>query len=83
MALEKRQTQLAMGSDSDVEVGRKLALGDLAKALAEVACASQKDIEINVTGAENPTLASERGYQQALAVFGGVIAIALLTGAVP
>ncbi|RUP23490.1 MAG: HAMP domain-containing protein, partial [Curvibacter sp.] len=82
LALKKRQMQLAMGSDSDVEAGRKLALGDAAKAFAEVASASQKDIDINVTGAENSTLASERSYQQALTVFGGVIAVALLTGAV-
>jgi len=82
LALEKQQMQLAMGSDSDLETARKLALSEAAKAFAEVASASQKDIEINVAGAENSTAAADRSYQQALTVFAGVIAIALLTGAI-
>src|SRR5450830_162904 len=81
LVLDKKQMELAEGSEADIMAARKLAVGEVAQTFSAVLGDLSKNVDINIDGADKSTSAAAVSYQQALIVSGVVIVIALLMGA--
>ncbi|RUP29439.1 MAG: methyl-accepting chemotaxis protein, partial [Curvibacter sp.] len=82
LALENKLLQLSSGNASDQEAARQMAVGDSARAFSVITAEAEKLVMINVDGADKSTAAATVSYQQALLVSIGMIALAVLMGAV-
>ena len=78
----KKIMALSNGSDADRQVAKELAMGDAAKSFSEALKLLSRDIEINAAGADQATAASQRSYRDSVMVFGVVIVLSVVVGAV-
>ena len=70
------------GDASDQEAARQLAVGDSARSFSAITAEADRLVTINVEGADKSTIAAAASYQQALIVSVGMVALAMLMGAV-